>query len=322
MTEDSGAGKEIRHEMGRLRLDRPILFLDLETTGTDPGNDRVVQIGLVKLHPDGREEPFRDRGEVLVNPERPIPRESTQIHGITDEMVEDVPTFEKMADSVLEFMTGADLAGYNILRFDVPLLQAEFARVQERRNRTGQPLAKALWDPLGESTDHEGAPPVRILDPQVIFHRREPRDLSAALRFYCGSKLEGAHGALADTRATIEVLLGQVRHYEDLPAEVEGLHRESNPPDARFVDRTRKFAWRGGEPALAFGRQHRERTLRELAQEPDGRGYLFWIQGADFSPEVKKLVGDALEGKVPRRNPETGEITMITFEIPRGRPGR
>jgi DNA polymerase III subunit epsilon len=322
MTEDRVPGQGIRHEMGRLRLDRPILFLDLETTGTDPGNDRVVQIGFVKLHPDGREELFRDTGEVLVNPERPIPRESTQIHGITDEMVRDAPTFEKMADSVLEFMTGADLAGYNLLRFDVPLLQMEFTRVQERRNHTGQPRAKTLWDPLGETADPEGATPVRILDPQVIFHRREPRDLSAALRFYCGRELEGAHGALADSRATLEVLLGQVRHYEDLPAEVEGLHRESNPPDPRFVDRTRKFAWRGGEPALAFGRQHRDRTLRELAQEPDGRGYLFWIHSADFSPEVKKLVGDALEGKVPRRDPETGEITMIAFEVPRSRPGR
>jgi DNA polymerase-3 subunit epsilon len=322
MTGDEGEGQGIRHEMGRLRLDRPVLFLDTETTGTDPGNDRVVQVGFIKLHPDGREELFRGTGEVLVNPERPIPHESTQIHGITDEMVKDAPTFEKLADSLLEFMAGADLAGYNLLRFDVPLLQAEFARAQERRNRTGQPSTKPLWDPLGEAADPGVAPPVRILDPQVIFHRREPRDLSAAVRFYCARELEGAHGALADTRATLEVLLGQVRRYEDLPAEVEGLHRESNPPDSRFVDRSRKFAWRGGEPALAFGRQHRDRTLRELAQDFDSRGYLLWIQGADFSPEVKKLVGDALEGKVPRRNPETGEISFITFEVSRNRPGR
>lgn len=323
MTGDNGEAPGIRHEMGRLRLDRPILFLDAETTGTDPNNDRVVQIGFLKLHPDGTEELFRGTGEVLVNPERPIPNESTQIHGITDEMVRTAPTFEKLADSLLEFMAGADLAGYNLLRFDVPLLQAEFARVLERRNRTGEAPAKPLWDPLGEAVEPGSAPPVRILDPQVIFHRREPRDLSAAVRFYCGHELEGAHGALADTRASLEVLLGQVRRYEDLPSEVDGLHRESNPLDPRFVDRTRKFAWRGGEPALAFGRQHRDRSLRDLARDSDGRGYLFWIQGADFSPEVKKLVGDALEGKVPQRNPVTGEITIITFEVPRGgRPGR
>jgi DNA polymerase III subunit epsilon len=320
MTSGGDQGQGIRHEMGRLRLDRPVVFLDTETTGTDPANDRVVQVGLIKLHPDGAEELFRGTGEVLVNPERPIPLESTQIHGITDEMVRTAPTFEKLADSLLEFMAGNDLAGYNLLRFDVPLLQAEFARVLERRNRTGQVPAKPLWDPLGEVADPDGAPPVRILDPQVIFHRREPRDLSAAVRFYCGHELTGAHGALADTRAALEVLLGQVRRYEDLPAEVEGLHRESNPPDARFVDRTRKLAWRRGEPALAFGRQHRDRPIRELARDSDGRGYLQWMQGADFSPEVKKLIGDALEGKVPQRNPETGEITIIEFEVPRGRP--
>ena len=317
-----GEMQAIRHELGRFRLDRPLVFFDTETTGPDPGTDRVVQIGLIKLHPDGHEELFRDTGEVLVNPERPIPHESTQIHGITDDMVKNAPTFEKLADALVEFLAGSDLAGYNLLRFDVPLLQAEFSRAQERRNRTGRPAAQPLWDPLGGGADPAAAAPVRILDPQVIFHRREPRDLSAAVRFYCGHELQGAHGALADTRASLEVLLGQVRRYPDLPADVDGLHRESNPPDSRFVDRTRKFVWRGGEPAVAFGRQHRDRTLRDLAQDFDGRGYLLWMQGADFSPEVKKLVGDALEGKVPWRNPMTGELSTLTFEVSRNRPAR
>jgi DNA polymerase III subunit epsilon len=320
---DGGTGPEaIRHELGRLRLDRPIVFFDTETTGTDAVNDRVVQLGFIKLHPDGREELFRATGEVLVNPERPIPMESTQIHGITDEMVRDAPTFEKLSDSILEFLAGADLAGFNLLRFDVPLLQAEFLRVQERRNHTGQPPTRPLWDPLGEQPDPNGAIPPRILDAQVIFHRKEPRDLSAAVRFYCERELEGAHGALADSRATLEVLLGQIRRYPDLPADVDGLHRESNPPDARFVDRTRKFAWRRGEPVLAFGRQHRDRTLRELAQDFDGRGYLFWMLGADFPPEVKKLVDDALDGKTPQRDPRTGEISIVTFDVPPRRPAR
>jgi DNA polymerase-3 subunit epsilon len=321
MTGGAGETEGIRHDMGRLQLDRPVVFLDTETTGTDPANDRIVQIGLIKLHPDGREELFRGTGELLVNPERPIPEESTEVHGITDEMVKGAPTFEKLSDSILEFLSGADLGGFNLLRFDIPLLVVEFARAQDRRNKTGAAPSRPIWDPFNETPDPDGPPPVRILDPQVIFHRREPRDLSAAVRFYCGHELEGAHGALADTRASLEVLLGQVRRYDDLPADLEGLHRESNPPDHRFVERSRKFAWRSGEPAITFG-THRGRLLREMVLEPEGRGYLFWMRDKDFTPEVKELIGEALDGRVPKRNSATGEILTLSFDVPRGRPGR
>lgn len=257
---------------GLLRLERPLVTLDTETTGADFNSDRVVQIALVKLHPGGRTEEY----ESLVNPEVPIPLEATAIHGIRDEDVRFAPPFRRIAEEVLRFCEGCDLAGFNLTRFDLPILRGEFQRCGRAWNLDG----------------------VRVLDAQRIFHTMEPRDLSAAVRFYCGRELEGAHGALADSRATLAVLLAQLERYPDLPRDVGGLDVRFNLPDARFVDTTRKFRWQNGEPVFNFG-QKRGRALREVAEKE--RDYLEWILSQDFGPEVRKLVAGALEGRIPKR---------------------
>jgi DNA polymerase III subunit epsilon len=258
------------HDLGQFRLERDIVFLDLETTGPDPSVDQIVQIALVRLRPDGTAEEF----ESLVHPGIPIPLEAQRIHGITDAMVEFAPSFKHLAPEILIRLANADLSGFNILRFDLPLLRNELER------------AGNAWSPEG----------VRIVDTQVIFHRMEPRDLSAALRFYCGRELEGAHGALADTRAALAVLLAQVGRYPDLPRDVAGLDQMFNQPDRRFVDSTRRFLWRNGEAAFNFGNR-RGQTLREVAQKsPD---YLQWMLDKDFPNDVKSLIRAALEGKFP-----------------------
>jgi DNA polymerase-3 subunit epsilon len=257
---------------GSLRLARPLVVLDTETTGAEIATDRVVQIALVKLHPDGR----REEWERLVNPEMPIPLEAQAIHGIKDEDVQFAPPFRRVAPEILVFCEGCDLAGFNLTRFDLPLLRGEFQRA-------------------GMSWNLEG---VRVVDAQRIFHSQEPRDLTAALRFYCGRAHEGAHGAMADTRATLDVILAQLDRYPDLPRDVEGLDARFNVPDARFVDTTRRFRWLNGEPVFNFG-QKRGRTLREVAERE--RSYLEWMLSQDFGPEVRRIVADALEGRIPRR---------------------
>ena len=255
---------------GPLQLDRDLVFLDTETTGADVTLDRVVQIALVRLRTDGSRAEF----ESLVNPGVPIPRESQRVHGISDTMVEFAPPFRRLVPELLEFMKDADLSGYNLIRFDIPLLKNEF-------QRAGQ-----LWDLEG----------VRIVDAQIIFHKMEPRDLSAAVRFYCGRAMEGAHGALADTRATLDVLLAQVAHYPDLPRDVVALDAMFHQPDRRFVDASRRFFWRNGEATFNFGNR-RGQTLRDVAQ--NSPGYLQWMIDSNFSAEVKNLAESALQGNFP-----------------------
>jgi DNA polymerase-3 subunit epsilon len=255
---------------GALQLERDLVVLDTETTGADVTLDRVVQIALVRLQSDG----FRREFESLVNPGVPIPVEAQRVHGITDSMVEFAPPFRRLVPDLLEFMKDADLAGFNLLRFDIPVLKNEFQR-------------------CGHNWDLDG---VRIVDAQIIFHKMEPRDLSAASRFYCGKVLEGAHGALADTRATLEVLLAQIERYPALPRDVKGLDAMFHQPDQRFVDSNRRFFWRNGEATFNFGNR-RGQSLREVAQ--NNPGYLQWMLDSNFSSEVKGLVEDALQGTFP-----------------------
>jgi DNA polymerase-3 subunit epsilon len=252
----------------QLELARPLVFLDLETTGTDPERDRIVEIAVVRIEPDGR----RTARTRRINPERPIPPEATAVHGIGDDDVRGEPVFARIARSLLELLDGADLAGFNIRRFDGPLLDREFREAGLDLQLGGR----------------------RVVDAMTIYHRKEPRDLSAAVRHYLGRELDGAHGAEADIVATIEVLEAQLERYPDLPRTVEGLDAWTRSrPDA--VDEEGKFVRRQEEIVFAFGK-HQGRTLRDVARaEPD---YLRWIVGTDFPEDAKRLVRRALDGEL------------------------
>lgn len=191
--------------MRHLALERPLVFIDLETTGVSPVTDRIVELAMIKVHPDGRRETITRR----VNPGVPIPPESSRLHGITDADVAAAPVFARIADEVRAFIGDADLAGFNIHRFDLPVLPRELADA-------GRPLAM------------DGR---AVVDAQVIYHRRVPRDLAAAYRLYCGKELVGAHGAAADIEACVEVLEAQLAVYPDLPRTPQGLAERFAPRD-------------------------------------------------------------------------------------------
>ncbi len=251
---------------------RPLVFFDLETTGTDRMQDRIVEIAALKISPGGGVETFDRR----VNPGIPIPRESTVVHGISDADVADCPKFPAIAAEVEAFFAGADLAGYNIRGFDVPLLLKEFER-------------SSLPFPL------EGR---RIVDAQTIYFRKEPRDLTAAVRFFAGREHAGAHAALADVVASAEVLAGQLARYEDLPRSSSGLHEFTMPDEGRWVDPDKRFSWRHGQAVFAFG-ENRGKKLKDVADS--NPGYLQWILRADFPAPAKRIVEEALKGKFPER---------------------
>jgi DNA polymerase-3 subunit epsilon len=252
----------------RLELERPLIYFDLETTGTDPQRDRIVELAAVKLWPDGRSEEKCRR----FNPQMAIPKEATAIHGITDEDVRDEPPFAKVAkgdQGIAAYFAGCDLAGYNVINFDLPLLMAELERAGERLDISR----------------------IAVVDSFRIFISREPRDLTGAVRFYCGREHAGAHSALADVKATIDVLEAQLNRYRDLP--VSPLELDAAVRDSEEVDRQGKLKWVDGEIALNFGR-HKSRTLKYLArEEPD---YIRWMIDNRVVPDAVHHLHDALLG--------------------------
>lgn len=262
----------------KLNLQRPLVIFDLETTGLDTAQDRIVQFAFLRVNPDRSQ----DEWTALVNPGIAIPIEASRIHHITDELVADKPPFKEYALLINEFLNGCDLSGFNLAAFDVPFLQAEM-------ERNGRPLA--LQD-------------IRIVDAQVIFHKNEPRNLSAAYRFYCGREHEQAHDALADVRVTLEILDAQLNKYQQLPATLDALHKYCAPRDSRFVTADRKFFWRHGEAVLGFGK-HRGKTLQWLVENE--RDYLLWMKNGDFGEQTKALIADALNGVFPKKNNEDEE---------------
>jgi len=261
--------------MKHLKLDRPLAVFDLETTGVDPDKDRIVQIAIIRIEPDGQRKTF----ESLVNPEVPIPAEATKVHGISDDNVRDQPTFAQVRREVEEYLQDAVLAGFNSINFDTPLLMAELKRVDADLDLQG----------------------VKQLDAMRIFHAMERRDLTAAFRFYCDKELVNAHSALADTEATLAILDAQIGLYEEIPNEVEELHRFCNPHEGKFVDRRRKFIWTDdNEASFTFGK-YQGKTLSEVCKDQRGRGYLEWMLGKDFNEEVKDILRSALDGVFPKR---------------------
>lgn len=253
--------------MKHLKLDRPLVFLDLETTGLNISRDRIVDITLLKVYPDGREESKTK----LINPEMPIPEESTKIHGITDEKVAGEPKFRQIAKGFKEFLEGCDLCGFNIKGFDIPMLEAEFRRVGIEFSRIGR----------------------RIIDTQVIFHKKNPRDLEAAYMKYCGKDLLGGHTSDADARASAEILDAQLEIHDELPQDIENLHQFCcYPNEVNWIDKDGKLIWINGEVAINFGKKYRGVLLKEISEnEPD---YIEWIMRADFSEEVKDIVRETI----------------------------
>lgn len=253
-------------------LQRPLVFFDTETTGTDPLIDRIVEISMIRVSPDKGVEPARTW---RINPGVRIPIEASEIHGITNADVADKPTFAQVADELLAYLRGCDLAGFNIGRFDVRVMQTEFSRV-------------------GKQFDLSG---VRVIDAQVIYHQKEPRNLTAAMRFYCDKELKDAHGAEADTLATLEVFAGQLSRYGELALSVDALHDVSNATSAGFVDNARRFIWRDNEPVFNFGRL-KGKSLRWAASDPTERAYMRSIIQGNFDEDTKTVVRDALAGKI------------------------
>lgn len=256
-------------------LERPVVFFDIEATGVDPLSDRIVELSLVRVGPPGVIEAPRTW---RVDPQMKIPAEAIEVHGITNEALEGAPTFAEIAADVAAVIEGADLAGFAVGRFDVRILHAELVRA-------GQPV----------DLTHS-----RVLDAQVIYHRREPRHLAAALRFYCEKDLLNAHGAEADAMASLEVFAGQLSRYEDLAVRVEDLHELSATHNESYCDGARRFAWRDSEPMFNFGRL-RGKSLRWVAGDPTERKYLRWFLEGSFEEDAKAIVREALSGRIRRR---------------------
>lgn len=256
-----------------IQLKRPLVFLDVETTGVWPERDRIIDIALIRVQPDGAEEVFQSR----VDPEMAIPPASTAIHHITDADVQGAPTFRMLAAELARWLTGADLSGFGVRRLDLLMLTKEFGR------------AGVPFDPSAHF----------IVDVQGIFHLKEPRNLSAAHQFYLARPLVGAHSALADARACFEIFSAQLGRYPDLPQDVPSLHRLTKLDAWVYVDENQRFRWWNGEAHFNFGKAEvYGRSLREIAAT--NPGYLEWMLTRDFSAEVQAIVADALRGKFPR----------------------
>lgn len=243
-----------------LKLSKPLLFFDLETTGINIASDRIVEISMLKVYPDGKEETYTQR----VNPIIEIPKEVTEIHGITNEDVVNEPTFKEIANKVSELIKGCDLAGFNSNRFDIPLLAEEMLRAEvdfDMKNRLA-------------------------VDVQTIFHKKEERTLSAGYKFYCEKELENAHSAEADTIATYEILKAQIDKYDDLENDTKYL--------SDFSTQRKRADFAGfllfndkDEEVFSFGKYKGRKVTDILEENP---GYYAWIQNADFPLYTKKVL--------------------------------
>lgn len=254
----------------RLRLERPLVVFDLEATGLNKRVDRIVSLALVRYEPVGTAE----KVHYLINPTIPIPPEVSELHGITDEDVKDAPTFEEMAGIIERHFEGADLAGYNVLGYDIQMLTEEFARA-------------------GREFSMEGR---RVLDAQRIFFRNEPRDLTAALRYYCGQDHTDSHDAMGDVLATIQVLGGQFERYDELPQDMDGLHEYCDPRDPTWVDQTGRLKWSRGEVVFNFGKFQGQSLRETIIEDPN---FLTWLLRSDFPPDTKQIVRNAMNGIFP-----------------------
>jgi len=254
-----------------MKITRPLVVLDLETTGTWIEKDRIIEIGMIRCEPDGSEKTYEKR----VNPGLLIPAEVTEVTGINNEDVKNCPNFRQLGNEVLAFIGEADIAGFNVERFDLPLLEREF-----RDNGL-----EFKWQ-------HR-----TIYDAQKVYHLHEKRDLTAAYTFYCRKDLVNAHSALGDVRATLEVLSSQVEKYGQGQDTIEALREFDYKKRTEFYDATKKIRWWNGELYMMFGKYAKREPLKKIAEKD--RGYLQWILTQDFSDEVKELIKAALDEHFP-----------------------
>ncbi|MCO5235069.1 MAG: 3'-5' exonuclease [Chitinophagaceae bacterium] len=240
-----------------LQLSRPLAVIDLETTGINLTTDRIVEIAIVRVQPDGAQTVKRK----LVNPLIPIPKAASDVHGITDDMVKDAPSFKQIANEIRQFLDNCDLAGYNSNRFDLPLLVEEFLRA-------------------GLEFDLNNR---HFLDVQKLYHMMEPRNLSAAYKFYCEKDLENAHSAEADATATFEILQSQLERYPQVGATVESVIKFTG--EEQIVDFARRFVVENGIEIFNFGKHKGKPVTEVLKAEPQ---YYDWMMKGDFPMHTKQ----------------------------------
>jgi len=247
----------------KLQLNRPIAFIDLETTGINISTDRILEIAIVKVLPDNSKLVKRK----LINPLMPIPPASTEIHGISDEMVKDAPSFKQAANEIKQFIEHCDLGGYNSNRFDIPMLIEEFLRSGLEFSLDGR----------------------KLLDVQKVFHMMEQRTLSAAYKFYCNKSLENAHSAEVDAQATWEVLEAQVEKYPQIGTTVESIVKFTGEDD--IVDFARRFVKEKGIEVFNFGKHKGKPVTQVLKEEPQ---YYDWMMKGDFPMNTKQKLTEIL----------------------------
>ncbi|MGC4104591.1 exonuclease domain-containing protein [Ferruginibacter sp.] len=255
-----------------LQLTRPIAFIDLETTGVSLSSDRIIEIAVIKILPDGSRQVKRK----LLNPQIPIPKASSDIHGITDAMVKDAPTFKQSANEIKMFIDGCDLGGYNSNRFDIPILMEEFLR-----SGLDVDLSKR-----------------KMIDVQHIFYTMEPRTLSAAYKFFCEKELVDAHSAEADVSATIDVFLAQLKRYEKLGNTVESVLGVIG--EEKIVDYARRFSFDDkGVEIFNFGKYKGRSVAEVLKAEPQ---YYDWMMRGDFPLHTKQKLTEIFNRALLKNN--------------------
>jgi DNA polymerase-3 subunit epsilon len=262
-----------------IQLTKPLAFFDLETTGLDVTNDRIIEIAILKMNPDGSKEHYSKR----VNPEMPISPESSEITGISDADVQDCPTFKELAPEVAAFIGDADLAGYNSNKFDIPVLAEEFLRAESDFDMSAR----------------------KFIDVQNIFHKMEQRTLAAAYQFYCQQELVNAHAAMADVEATQEVFAAQLKRYENLEKNIDFLSDFSRSGNHEILDFAGRIARNDkGEAVYNFGK-HKGKSIEQVnSEEP---GYYGWMLSANFPLYTKKVLKDEME-KLKAKNVPAGNF--------------
>jgi DNA polymerase-3 subunit epsilon len=251
----------------KLNIQKPLAIFDLETTGLDISADRIVEIAILKVSPDGKEEKFEKR----INPEMTISEESTSIHGISNDDIKDCPTFSDLADEIALFIGDSDLAGFNSNKFDIPLLAEEFLRVNHSFKAGDR----------------------RFIDVQNIFHKMEQRTLVAAYKFYCDKDLTNAHSADADVIATYEVLKAQIERYEEVENDIDFLAKFSTQNKNKILDFAGRIAQNENEEAIYNFGKHKGKTIAEIAEnEP---GYYGWMLNGSFPRYTKAVLKQEME---------------------------